>query len=281
MCGKMKLRVAVFCVVVSWILAVGLSEEVKVRVESKTSIAKTDDNFICATLDWWPSNKCDYNQCPWGKAGILNLDLKNKILSNAIKAFDPLRIRVGGSLQDQVVYKAGRSGKKCPRFKKRKEGLFGFSLGCLPMKKWDNLNHFFNQTGALVTFGLNALVGRTKPNDDDSLWVGDWDGRNARDLMEYTISKGYKIDSYELGNELCGSGVSARVEAAQYGKDVVALKELVKELYPEAATQPKVLAPAGFYDEEWFRDFLRATGPGVVDGLTHHIYNLGAGMYFK
>lgn len=49
------------------------SEDVKLKVKGVTNIATTDENFICATLDWWPSNKCDYNQCPWGKAGILNL----------------------------------------------------------------------------------------------------------------------------------------------------------------------------------------------------------------
>ena len=50
-----------------------LTEEVTVSVKGVTSIANTDDNFVCATLDWWPVNKCDYNQCPWGKAGLLNL----------------------------------------------------------------------------------------------------------------------------------------------------------------------------------------------------------------
>lgn len=48
-------------------------EEVKVSVSSAISIAKTDDNFICTTLDWWPKDKCDYDQCPWGNAGLLNL----------------------------------------------------------------------------------------------------------------------------------------------------------------------------------------------------------------
>lgn len=54
-------------------MCLSYAEEVKVMVKSVTSIAKTDDNFICATLDWWPHNKCDYNQCPWENAGILNL----------------------------------------------------------------------------------------------------------------------------------------------------------------------------------------------------------------
>ncbi|KAJ0039268.1 hypothetical protein Pint_23534 [Pistacia integerrima] len=254
-----------------------LAEDVKVAVQGVTSIGTTDDNFVCATLDWWPVNKCDYDQCPWGKAGILNLDLKNKILSNAIKAFNSLRIRVGGSLQDQVLYKVGNSIKKCPHFKLRKDGLFGFSHGCLFMDRWDELNQLFKQTGAVVTFALNALIGRHKSKTDTVLWEGDWHSENARDLMKYTITKGYNIESYELGNELCGSGVGARVAAEQYAKDIVVLKNLVKELYPNATTQPKVLGPAGFYDKKWFQIFLEQSGQDVVDGLTHHIYNLGAG----
>lgn len=51
----------------------------------------------------------------------------------------------------------------------------------------------------MMTFGLNALIGRKKSKTDDTLWEGDWNAQNARDLMKYTISKGYKIESYELG----------------------------------------------------------------------------------
>ncbi|KAH9774121.1 hypothetical protein KPL71_013536 [Citrus sinensis] len=271
-------KVTVLSILLLLLSAVSSSaEDVKVTVQGVTSIANTDDNFVCATIDWWPINKCDYNQCPWGKSGVLNLDLKNKILSNAIKAFQPLRIRVGGSLQDQVLYKVGNSAKKCPHFKLRKDGLFGFSKGCLSMNRWDEINDLFNQTGAVMTFGLNALIGRKKSKTDDTLWEGDWNAQNARDLMKYTISKGYKIESYELGNELCASGVSAKVSAEQYAKDIVALKNLVREMYPDATTQPKVLGPAGFFDKQWFNTFLEKSGQDVVDGLTHHIYNLGPG----
>lgn len=62
-------------------------------------------------------------------------------------AFSPLRIRIGGSLQDQVLYKVGTLAPKCPHFKRRDDGLFGFSKGCLDMNRWDLLNKLFNRTG--------------------------------------------------------------------------------------------------------------------------------------
>ncbi|PPR87803.1 hypothetical protein GOBAR_AA32886 [Gossypium barbadense] len=198
--------VTFFSVLLSCLL-VSKAEKVEVVVEGATSIAQTDEDFICVTLDWWPTNKCDYDLCPWGQAGLFNLDLKNKILEKAIKAFHPLRIRVGGSLQDQ----------NCQPFQKQVKGfLFGFSIGCLDMKSWDELNEFFNQTRAKVTFGLNSEAKKT-------LWVGDWYSYNAQELMSYTISKGYKIDSYELGLKLNN----------------------MKEMYPNPKTQPKVLGPGG------------------------------------
>ncbi|KAK4479814.1 hypothetical protein RD792_015352 [Penstemon davidsonii] len=284
-------RILICCVLLS-VFGLSLAEEVKLSIKGVTSIAKTDDNFICATLDWWPEDKCDYNQCPWGKAGILNLVFLVidflyfciLLLFNESKipkfrsAFSPLRIRIGGSLQDQILYKVGTSLKRCPHLKKRDGGLFGFSKGCFHMERWDQMNKLFNDTGAKITFGLNALIGRKKSKDVDLLMVGDWYSKNSHDFMKYTASKGYKIDSYELGNELCGSGVSAKIDAEQYGKDIVELKRLVQDVYPDPSTQPKVLGPAGFYDEQWFNTFLQTSGANVVDGLTHHIYNLGAGV---
>ncbi|KAB2064187.1 hypothetical protein ES319_A09G003800v1 [Gossypium barbadense] len=210
-------------------ISLSFTLNVNVVIQGSTPIAETDDNF----------------------------DLKKKVLINAIKAFNSLRIKVGGSLQDQVVYGVGEV-KNCPNFMKKEGSLFGFSQGCLPMERWDKLNNFFNQTGWV-------------------LWAGDWKSQNARDFMKYTISRGYKVDSYEFGNQLSGAGMGARVEAKQYGNDVIVLKNMVKDLHPDPKTQPKVLGPSGFYDEKWFNVFLEVSGQGVVDGVTHHIYNLGPG----
>lgn len=54
---------------------------------------------------------------------------------------------MGGSLQDQVVYDVGNLASPCQPFRKEKGGLFGFSKGCLRMKRWDEVNNFFRKTG--------------------------------------------------------------------------------------------------------------------------------------
>lgn len=250
-------------------------EEAKILVDGTRVVAKTDANYICATIDWWPPEKCNYKQCPWGSASILNLNLSHPFLGNAIRAFKSLRIRIGGSLQDQVLYDTGDLKKPCHGFNKTRDGLFGFSSGCLRMDRWDKVYNFLSDTGVLVTFGLNALFGRRRMKQ--TLWGGDWDPTNTRDFIKYTISKGQKIDSWELGNELSGDGIEARVEAEPYGKDLIKLRNIIDDLYKKFDPKPLLLAPGGFYDKKWFDKLLDVSGSQVADALSHHIYNLGPG----
>lgn len=60
-----------------WLLAVlrqGAAAEMgAVAVDGRRAIAATGEDFICATLDWWPPDKCDYGTCSWGRASLLNL----------------------------------------------------------------------------------------------------------------------------------------------------------------------------------------------------------------
>jgi len=46
-----------------------------VAIDDKVVIGTIDDDFVCATLDWWPPEKCDYGRCSWGLASLLNLVL--------------------------------------------------------------------------------------------------------------------------------------------------------------------------------------------------------------
>ncbi|KAH0455064.1 hypothetical protein IEQ34_016988 [Dendrobium chrysotoxum] len=260
-------------------LPVILSQEnndVTIIVKASVTEAETDDNFVCATLDWWPPEKCNYQQCPWGKSSIFNLDLNHPYLVRAIEAFRPLRIRVGGSLQDQVKYGIGSLKFSCDPFTKMSGGLFGFSKGCLSIARWDALNLLFQKTGVIVTFGLNALYGRHQVQK--GFWQGAWNSSNARDFIEYTISKGYPVDSWEFGNELSGRGVLARVDAEQYGKDLISLKAILDELYRKSRSKPLLVAPGGFFDnQQWYAKLLEVSGPSVLNAMSHHVYNLGSG----
>jgi hypothetical protein len=59
-----------------WLLAALLQRGAAAAVaavDGRRAIAATGENFVCATLDWWPPDKCDYGTCPWARAGLLNL----------------------------------------------------------------------------------------------------------------------------------------------------------------------------------------------------------------
>ncbi|KAL0903389.1 hypothetical protein M5K25_027765 [Dendrobium thyrsiflorum] len=245
-------------------------------VDGTAAISSTDEHFICATLDWWPPEKCDYGTCAWGLASLLNLNLSSRILLNAIKAFSPLKLRLGGSLQDKVIYDTGDPQKPCRPFVKNSSEMFGFTEGCLPLSRWDQLNEFFRESGATVIFGLNALNGRV-PMSDGSVG-GPWNYTNAASLIRYTVNKGYTVSGWELGNELSGSGVGARINADQYAADLNNLRFIVDETYNGSQFKPLVLAPGGFFDADWFREFLVKTKPSSLDVISHHIYNLGPGV---
>ncbi|XVE71532.1 hypothetical protein DITRI_Ditri10aG0158300 [Diplodiscus trichospermus] len=246
-----------------------------VFIDGKAPIGTIDNDFICATLDWWPPEKCDYGTCSWGLAGLLNLDLSNNILLNAIKAFSPLKIRLGGTLQDKVIYDTEDNQEPCTSFVKNTSEMFGFTQGCLPMHRWDELNAFFEKAGAKVIFGLNALTGRSIKSDGST--VGAWNYTNAESFIRYTAEKHYTIHGWELGNELSGNGVGARITANQYAADTAALKSIVQKIYRDFDLKPLVIAPGGFYDSNWFKEFIDKTTKSL-DVVTHHIYNLGPGV---
>ncbi|XP_030939815.1 heparanase-like protein 3 [Quercus lobata] len=250
--------------------------EGNVFINGTTSIGRIDDDFVCATLDWWPPEKCDYGTCSWGRDSLLNLDLNNIKFLNAIKAFSPLKIRLGGTLQNKVIYERTGNGQPCSPFVKSNSELLGFSQGCLPMSRWDELSVFFKKAGAVVVFGLNELSGKTI--DSQGSAVGAWNSSNAESLIRYTVNKGYNIiHGWELGNELSGSGIGARVSADQYASDINSLQNVVQNIYAGFKVKPQIVAPGGFFDATWFADFIKKT-PKSLQVVSHHIYNLGPGV---
>lgn len=92
-------------------------------------------------------------------------------------------------------------------------------------------------------------------------------------ILHLTSSTAFSV----AGNELSGSGIGASVSAELYGKDVIKLKEIIKDLYKNSDSKPSLVAPGGFYNQQWYAKLLQVSGSGIVNIMTHHIYNLGAG----
>ncbi|KAF2317128.1 hypothetical protein GH714_012026 [Hevea brasiliensis] len=154
-----------FVSVSSQTVAGDVSVEGTVFIDGKTSIGKIDEDFICATLDWWPPEKCDYGTCSWDHASLINLLIS---VDNG-SAFSPLKIRLGGSLQDKVIYDTDDNKEPCKQFVKNTTEMFGFTQGCLPMHRWDELNAFFKKSGGLQNTLKSSATSATA-------WVGEAGG---------------------------------------------------------------------------------------------------------
>lgn len=76
---------------------------------------------------------------------------------------------------------------------------------------------------------------------------------------------------------MSGNGVGTRISAEQYASDTIALQNMVRSIYRGIEPKPLIIAPGGFFDENWFKEFIDKTTQSL-DVVTHHIYNLGPGI---
>lgn len=111
----------------------------------------------------------------------------------------------------------------------------------------------------------------------DGSAIGAWNSSNAESLIKHSVESGYSsiIHGWELGNELSGNGVGARITAHQYASDIITLSAVIKDSY-KSNPLPLVLGPGGFFDADWYSVLVNKTSSSL-QAVTHHIYNLGPG----
>ncbi|XP_031143738.2 heparanase [Sander lucioperca] len=129
----------------------------------------------------------------------------------------------------------------------------------------DLLHSFSSCSGMDLIFGLNALL----RNADNS-----WNSSNARSLLQYCESRGYRIN-WELGNEPNSYEKKAgiRVDGHQLGKDFTRLREMMSQskLYHGAGLFGPDVGQPRDRRTDLLEGFLQS-GAEAVDACTWHHY---------
>ena len=225
-------------------------------------VSRTDGGFKCWNIDASPNRQWETR------------DLSNPLLHSLGRQSLPGYLRFGGSGNDGLPYaldmdEEGAPGNRCA----------AGSARCLNRTWVDNLANFAAASGARLVFGLNIDVcaGGAAPCRGRL-----WDGREARVLMRHLIRANHTVYGFELGNEQ-NTVFSPAAAAASFR----VLSQLLIELYPDAATRPRIIGPDvhGFHADprtsradgaklEYLAAFARnCSAAGVpLHALTHHEY---------
>lgn len=217
--------------------------------------------FVSFTLDWWaPTQGC--RPGGWGPhANVLELDFASPKLRALVSAMAPAFLRIGGSLDKDVVYAVPGSG------------VAYNSTGCpLPLcmnaSRWDELHAFANATGVRVVFGLSYPTNGT---------AGVWNSSQAEALMRYSRARGYDTSTtlygFELGEELTSYKENTSAFAA-YTRAYHECAALMRSTWP--ADRPRLQGPCPGMSwpqlATWMPAFLRGTA-GALDTVVYHSYN--------
>ena len=120
---------------------------------------------------------------------MLELDFESPRLLALVSALGPAYLRIGGSLDKQVVYAFPGTdikwnSSRCP------------AKLCLNASRWDQLHTFVASTNSKLVFGLSY------PGDKS----GVWGSGPAEAVWKYSAAKGYGKDTtmygFEVGEEL-------------------------------------------------------------------------------
>ncbi|XP_078127872.1 heparanase isoform X2 [Sander vitreus] len=211
-----------------------------VKLDLSAVIHRVDPRFLSVTIDASLAAEEKFMSL-LGSAKIRTL----------AKALTPSFLRFGGTRQDFMVFTPHRFHRD--------------AAGFTAEETVDLLHSFSSCSGMDLIFGLNALL----RNADNS-----WNSSNARSLLQYCESRGYRIN-WELGNEPNSYEKKAgiRVDGHQLGKDFTRLREMM--------SQSKLYRGAGLFGPDVGQPRDRRTdlldgflqsGAKAVDACTWHHY---------
>ena len=245
--------------------------KLELAVDGHSAVAKTGEGFVSFTMDWWAPNQ-GANPEGWGdQANVLEVDLTSPKLQQLVKALGPAFLRIGGSLDKDVVYRVpGSMSNPCPHSSGR--GSVPDGGLCLNASRWDQLHEFCAATDSKLVFGLSYPINNGKE--------ADWNSSQAEALFAYSKLKGYSpattMWGFELGEELTKYKVGTAAFDGYMASYRRGAKLLTSIFGTGNAARPKLMGPCPGMSwpqlDKWYPAFLKGTA-GALDVAVYHSYN--------
>lgn len=242
-----------------------------VEIDPEALHAEVDSRFLSVSLDtsqvvgghWW-AQQADTLELGKGRNRTQAFDFERPKLLALARELAPAYLRIGGTEADEVRYDMSQGGGGEP-------AAAGDGGLVLTRERWDAVNRFASAAGHDVFFTVNA--GPLSRDDD-----GNWRGREAQELIDYSHRMKYPVRVWELGNEVnvfwFTHGLSHHLSAERYTEDLRRFSRMVRGKYPDA----RIAAGAAFVwpvmgepPPGFLPDLAREAGE-ELDVLTWHYY---------
>ncbi|XP_069139577.1 heparanase-like isoform X2 [Argopecten irradians] len=245
-------------------------DDTELRIHSDSVLKTTSSHFLSMTID------SNVSQANWG-----NLDFRSKKLQVIAEALSPCYLRMGGNRADFLIFSINetetneaqgvmypdKSYQSMPQLNDfeygKKRNYTNFTMTA---SMWDDINQFMTKVGWDFIFDFNVFLRRD----------GQWDPDNAKLLLKYTASKGYRLAGWELGNEPDDfHGYGFDISPVQLAKDYTTMHNLLKILPDYKNFQimgPSVTQLLHVRSQIFFSDFLQNGGGSIVTAPTFHHY---------
>ncbi|MDO3381781.1 glycoside hydrolase [Gilvimarinus algae] len=200
-----------------------VSSAAHIAIDAERPIAHICERYLSFSIDisvlaggyWWEGS--EGTRRGLGTLRVPPLQLKNPKLDRLVTELGPSYLRIGGSEADKIHYFTAPDSEP--------DALV------LTRKQWDRLHQFVQRNDLRLIFTVKYGLFARKHH-------GQWCGDEVQALLDYSLANDYRIDVFELGNELNAywafHGLRAQPRARDLATDYTTFAQHVRECYPEA-----------------------------------------------
>ncbi|GAB3113101.1 hypothetical protein GCM10027217_43210 [Pseudomaricurvus hydrocarbonicus] len=186
-------------------------------------MAETEQRYLSFSVDisllaggyWWEGAL--NSQRGLGTLRVTPLKLQSKKLDRLIKLLGPAYLRVGGSEADKIHYFSQPENEP--------------NALTLTRQQWDALHGLLQRNNLKLIFTCKYGLFKRKQH-------GRWQGSELLELLNYSQQQQYRIEVFELGNELNAywafHGLLSQPRAKHLARDYDSFCELIINHFPQA-----------------------------------------------